>query len=179
MSLRVRTTLFAVASILVSLPVYIFLHEGGHALVAVLCGARITKFSVLGAYTTYEGGTFTAVTLSLTNIAGMLLPVLVAVAYMLTYRDNIKSTRYRICSYLFLIAPVCSVLSWILVPILYLAGKAPQKDDVSKFIHNSGISPWVVMLGATVIFCGCVFIAWKKRIIQNYWAVIKGLKEDN
>ena len=65
MSLRVRTTLFAVASILVSLPVYIILHEGGHALVAVLCGARITKFSVLGAYTTYEGGTFTAVTLSL------------------------------------------------------------------------------------------------------------------
>lgn len=90
MSLRVRTTLFAVASILVSLPVYIILHEGGHALVAVLCGARITKFSVLGAYTTYEGGTFTAVTLSLTNIAGMLLPVLAAVAYMLTYRDNIK-----------------------------------------------------------------------------------------
>ena len=52
---------------------YIALHEGGHALVAVCCGARITKFSVFGAYTAYEGGTFTAVTLSLTNIAGMLL----------------------------------------------------------------------------------------------------------
>lgn len=179
MNLKVKIILSLFISLILVIPIYILLHEGGHSLIAVLCGAKITKFSILGAYMSYEGGSFTPITLSLSNVAGMLLPVLAAVAYMLTYRDNIKSTRYRICSYLFLIAPVCSVLSWILVPILYLAGKAPQNDDVSKFIHNSGISPWVVMFGATVVFCGCVFIAWKKRIIQNYWAVIKGLKEDN
>lgn len=174
MSLRVRSMLSAIASILVCIPVYIALHEGGHALVAVCCGARITKFSVFGAYTAYEGGTFTAVTLSLTNIAGMLLPVVAAVVYMLTYRDSISSMLYKICSYIFLLVPVCSVLAWVIVPILYLADKAPQNDDVTKFIHNSGISPWVVMLGAVAIFGGCVILAWKKRIIQNYWETVRG-----
>ncbi|MDE7310746.1 MAG: M50 family metallopeptidase [Eubacterium sp.] len=35
---------------------YIFLHEGGHALVAVLCGAKITSFSIIGAHTSATGG---------------------------------------------------------------------------------------------------------------------------
>ncbi len=38
------------ASILIAVPLYILLHEGGHGLVAVLCGACITDFSILGAY---------------------------------------------------------------------------------------------------------------------------------
>ena len=75
MDLNTRKILSLFASILFTIPVYIILHEGGHALIALSCGARITEFSILGAYMRYEGGTFTALTLSLFYIAGMLLPI--------------------------------------------------------------------------------------------------------
>lgn len=65
MDLNTRKILSLFASILFTIPVYIILHEGGHALIALSCGARITEFSILGAYMRYEGGTFTALTLSL------------------------------------------------------------------------------------------------------------------
>ena len=80
MDLNTRKILSLFASILFTIPVYIILHEGGHALIALSCGARITEFSILGAYMRYEGGTFTALTLSLFYIAGMLLPVLISIA---------------------------------------------------------------------------------------------------
>ena len=58
MDLNTRKILSLFASILFTIPVYIILHEGGHALIALSCGARITEFSILGAYMRYEGGTF-------------------------------------------------------------------------------------------------------------------------
>lgn len=101
MDLNTRKILSLFASILFTIPVYIILHEGGHALIALSCGARITEFSILGAYMRYEGGTFTALTLSLFYIAGMLLPVLISIAYMLLYRDAAQSVFYRIFSFVF------------------------------------------------------------------------------
>ena len=47
MDLRVQKILSLAAGILFILPVYILLHEGGHALIALLCGAReAVKYSV-------------------------------------------------------------------------------------------------------------------------------------
>lgn len=48
MDLNTRKILSLFASILFTIPVYIILHEGGHALIALSCGARITEFSILG-----------------------------------------------------------------------------------------------------------------------------------
>ena len=50
MDLNTRKILSLFASILFTIPVYIILHEGGHALIALSCGARITEFSILGAF---------------------------------------------------------------------------------------------------------------------------------
>lgn len=172
MNLKVKIILSAFISILISLPAYIVLHEGGHALVAAFCGAHITKFSVLGAYMSFEGGAFTSTTLALMNIGGMLLPVLVAIVYMLSYRKKGTSMPYKIFSFLFLLIPIGSILAWVIVPIMYLAEKAPQNDDVTKFINNSGLSPWVVLSAASILFACCFFLAWKKKIIQNYWAAV-------
>ena len=65
MNLKVKKILSLFASILILIPLYVALHEGGHALTAVLCGARITQFRILGAYMAYEGGRFTSLTYSL------------------------------------------------------------------------------------------------------------------
>lgn len=173
MNLKIKTILSLFVSILFVIPIYIVLHEGGHTLIAVLYGAHITKFSIWGAYMSYEGGTFTPIGFSLLNIAGMLLPVLVAIIYMLTYRSNVISIPYRIFSYIFVVAPICSVLAWVFIPILYLADKAPQYDDVTRFMNHSGLSPWVVSFTALIIFACCIFIAWKKKIIQNFLTTVR------
>ena len=173
MNLKVKKILSLFASILILIPLYIVLHESGHALTAVLCGARITQFRILGAYMAYEGGIFTSFTLSLFHISGMLLPVLVSILYSLTYRSRIESIFYRIFSFLFILIPAGSILAWMIVPVLYLLGQAPQTDDAAKFIDSSGLSPWVVLLGAILLFACCLFLAWKKKIIQNYWATVK------
>lgn len=103
----------------------------------------------------------------------MLLPVLVSILYSLTYRSRIKSIFYRIFSFLFILIPAGSILAWVIVPVLYLLGQAPQTDDAAKFIDSSGLSPWVVLLGAILLFACCLFLAWKKKIVQNYWAAVK------
>ena len=161
-------------SLLLMFPAYILLHEGGHALAAISCGARITEFSILGAYMRYEGGRFTAVTLSLFHAAGTLLPVILAVVYMLAYRSGSRSVFYRIFSFFALLMPVGSILGWVVVPVLCLLGEAPGTDDAAKFIESSGLSPWIVLGGAALLFAGCLLLAWRKKIPQNYWMAAKG-----
>ena len=173
MDLKVKKILSLFAGLLLLVPLYIVLHEGGHTLTAAMCGAQITQFRILGAYMTYEGGTFNAFTLSLFHSAGLLLPVLVAVLYMLSYRSGTESIFYRIFSFLFILIPAGSILAWVIVPVLYMLGQAPQTDDAAKFIDSSGLSPWVVLLGAVLLFAGCLFLDWKKKIFQNDWAAVK------
>lgn len=161
-------------SLTLMFPAYILLHEGGHALAAISCGAKITEFSILGAYMRYEGGRFTAVTLSLFHAAGTLLPVILAVVYMLAYRSGSRSVFYRIFSFFALLMPVGSILGWVVVPVLCLLEEAPGTDDAAKFIESSGLSPWIVLGGAALLFAGCLLLAWRKKIPQNYWMAAKG-----
>ena len=154
-------------SLILMFPAYILLHEGGHALAAISCGARITAFSILWAYMRYEGGRSTAVTLSLFHAAGMLLPVILAVVYMLAYRSGSRTVFSRIFSFFALLMPVGSILGWVVVPVLCLLGEAPGTDDAAKFIESSGLSPWIVLGGAALLFAGCLLLAWRKKIPQN------------
>ena len=118
MSLKAKKVLSLLASVMCMLPLYVVLHEGGHALIAVVCGARVTSFSVAAASMSYQGGRFTALTLSMFHAAGVLLPVLAAVVYMLTYRRQTKSVCYCIVSFMVLLMPMGSILAWVIVPVL-------------------------------------------------------------
>ena len=173
MDLKVKKVGSVLGSLGILVPLYIVLHEGGHALVAAACGARITRFSILGAYMQYEGGVFTPAALSLFHAAGVGLPVLVLVVWMLAYRGGAAGVFYRIFSFLALLLPLGALLAWVAVPVLDAFGKAPQGDDVTRFIHSSGLSPWTVLSGAVLLLAGCIALAWRKRIIQNYWAAVR------
>ena len=141
MNQKVKKIIFLFISLIFSVPAYIILHEAGHSLVAILCGAKITKFSI------FE-------------------------AYMMFYRSTSVNQFYRIFSFIALVMPIGAIGSWIFVPILYLFDMAPAEDDVSKFIVSSGIAPWIVVLGAITLLVSCVFFAWKKKIVQNYWSAV-------
>lgn len=155
--------------------VYIFLHEGGHALVAVSCGAKITAFSIVGAFTSSTGGNYTQVTLSLLNIAGMAFPLIISVCYMMFFfRKNRKGEFYRIFSLFFTLTPAMSLLAWVIVPIAFMAGDTTNPDDVIQFLNTSGIHPVIVMVLALILFVGIVFAAWKKGILQIWIDMVSG-----
>lgn len=172
MNVKVRNLFIMLISIFIELILYIFLHESGHALVSLACGAKITAFSIIGAYTSSIGGTFNVVTSSLNSAAGMLLPVLVSFFYMLFYRKECGNVYYVFFSFYFVIASSGSILAWIIVPLTYLAGNAPVADDVTKFLSVSGISPILVMIFAFLLFAISILLAFKKGIFKNWWQLI-------
>lgn len=173
MNEKTKNILLLFLSLVVVVPLYIFLHEGGHALVAVLCGDRITDFSILQAHMSSEGGVYQPVTSALLYAGGMLLPVIIAAIYILLYRKENEKPFYRIFSCLFVISSVYSVGAWIFVPILYLNGSAPVGDDVTQFLNVSGMNPIAVIVLAALILGFLTFLAWRRKIFQNYLAIFK------
>lgn len=159
--------------ILLFLPLYVLLHEGGHALAALLCGARVTEFSLLGAHMSYEGGAFTPLTLSLFHLGGVLLPVLAEVLCLLAYRPRAGAIFCPVVSFQALLISVGPLCAWIIVPVLSLPGRAPRGDDAAKFLASSGLSPWAVLAGAALLLAGCLWLAWKRQVIQNYWSAVR------
>ena len=176
MDIKLKVVLSSIGSVISSTLIYIVLHEGGHSLVAVICGANITTFSILGAHMSYDGGIFNSFTLALLDVAGMLFPVLVSIIYMIFYQGGLTSILYRIFSFLFVLIPISSILAWVFVPIFYLFGKEPINDDVTRFLNNTGINPVVIVVAATITLTCCIFIAWNKKIIRNYWSTLRSVR---
>lgn len=48
-----------------AMPIYIILHEGGHALITSLYGAKIIEFNIMEGYIIAPGGVFSEITLAL------------------------------------------------------------------------------------------------------------------
>lgn len=172
---KVKTLLPFLACVLIMIPLYIILHEGGHSFIAILCGAKITKFRILGASITSVGGDYNQFTSSLMNAFGMLLPVLSAFLYMLLYNSKKESILYRVFSFFFCLAPISSLLAWVVIPVIYIWGDAPASDDVTKFLNTSAIYPLWVTLGALLLLSFLLLFAWHKKIFQNYIQAMKSL----
>lgn len=173
---KVMLSLFS--SIFIVMFSYIVLHEAGHCLVAILCGAEITEFSILGAHMNYVGGKFSTITYALFHAAGMLLPVVISIVYMAFYRKSYENVFYRIFSALFTMLPFLSVIAWILVPIACLLGETPENDDAAKFINVLGINPWIVCAAAILFVMSGILLAWNKKIILYYWYACQGKKTE-
>lgn len=173
MNEKTKNILLLFLSLVIVVPLYIFLHEGGHALVAVLCGARITDFSILQAHMSAEGGVYQPVTSALLHAGGVLLPVITAAIYIMLYRKENEKPFYRIFSCLFVLGSVYSGSAWILVPILYLKGSAPVNDDVTHFLNVSGMNPIAVIVLAVLLLGILTFFTWRRKIFQNYLTAFK------
>lgn len=169
-------SIFALAAItLVSLFAYIFLHESGHALVAILCGAQISKFSIIQAHTWWSGGSFTDVTSSLCHAAGVLLPICVSLMGILFYRRKFENTIYRLIFPFFIMISTATLIVWVLFPVLSLYITLPEQEDVTKFLRSSGLEPMVVSLGSAALIFLMIFLVSRKGIFQNLVCTIKSL----
>ena len=167
MKKKQKMILDSIASLWIAMPLYIFLHEGGHALVAILCGAKIVDFNLLEAYVVAEGGNFNEITLALFNIAGMLTPAIFLMIYLMFYKKNSIQPFYRIFSAVFSGIVLFSIGVWIVLPIMYMLHRANPNDDVTKFIEVLKINPIVVMVLASLLIGICMLCAWRKKVFQN------------
>lgn len=180
MAKKIRFAFVVFAMGLVSFITYILLHESGHALVAILCGASNVKISIFLAHTWWMGGSFTGITRALCDVAGAALPVCVFWIGMMFYKRERKSAIYHVAYGIFFIAAISSLLAWVLIPAYSIFAPFPDEtDDVVKFLNGSGISPVIVLLSAISIFAFNVFLAFKKRLLHTIFQIIKEAKKDS
>jgi hypothetical protein len=153
LTIRLRPVVLLLLVGLLAIFLYAFLHESGHALAALLSGATLTAFVLSpfdgGPHVNYFGALTPAQTL-LNNLAGMALPLLVWLGFVLAVprRANIVLETFKLLGTL-----IClnTLLAWILLPFLSLAGRAPN-DDVVNFLNNSGAPPLLVSAAALLLY---------------------------
>lgn len=167
-----KVILAFIGSLWIAMPLYLFLHEGGHALIAILCGAKIVDFNLMQGYVIAEGGTFNDMTLALFNIAGVLIPAATLLIYLILYKRNTRGLFYQLFSVLFTGIIIFSMGVWIVVPILYMLGRANPIDDVVKFIEVLNIHPIFVTLGASIVTSLYIMYVWKKGVLQNCYKAV-------
>lgn len=178
---RLRIVIKIIALGGVSILVYTFFHELGHTIVALFCGAQITEFDLINAHMSYINGSFTRNAELLFHSMGALLPYLLALIHTFTYSRKIKSRNYKILSLFISVITNMSLLSWIVIPILYNIGEAPLGDDVTKALDvfcRNGSSPFLLMACAIVLFIFGLSCAVLKGIPQNFFKTIADLRSE-
>lgn len=168
--------IFVMAAIaFTSVIAYTFLHESGHALVAIFCGAQITKLSILEAHTWWEGGNFTAATLSLCHAAGSLLPVFVSLIALFFYKKEFKYSIYHLAYSYYILCSTISLSVWVIMPILSMFTSLPDSDDVTKFLQTSKWPPIAVSFAGAALILLVLFIAKRNGMFQSLVCATRSL----
>lgn len=172
--METRKRLLVIPAALLVIPAYIFLHELGHLLVMVACGDKILSFSIFTASVSGAGGHFTPATQSLLDLAGMGLPLLLSLIYLLFFfKDGRKGALFRFYSALFVLVPIMSLLAWVMVPVAYFLGQTAGADDVIHFLSHSSVHPILLMVLSLVFFLICLGLAWKKGVFGVWMEMLK------
>jgi hypothetical protein len=154
-------TAFLVACLLIfltlmSLALYTFAHEGGHALAGLLFGGKITSFSVnffdLSAHAGIDGQ-FSNPQRAAISAAGISLPILLCMGFLFLDRRQDNSVFFYFKSLLFLIT-VNSILAWIVIPLVAMTGRTIG-DDSFNFLNYTRLWPPVLTAGALLVYLFC------------------------
>jgi hypothetical protein len=133
--------------------VYAFVHESGHALVGLLFGQQLSEFKInlleWDAHVSMNGS-LTAAQEALQSVAGAGLPLLLwFVLIRLVPRK--ASFSIELLKLLGSMVVLNTLLPWIILPFLYMLGKAPP-DDVTNFLHYSQMPPVLLAFTAAVFY---------------------------
>jgi hypothetical protein len=141
---------------LLSLTFYTFIHEGGHALLGLLFGGKITSFSInffdISAHASIDGQ-FTLWQQALISVAGVSLPILVCMLFLLFSAKRGDIVLYSFKAIFFLVT-VNTLLAWMVIPVLAMMGKSVS-DDSFNFLNFTHISPLPVTGVALLVYIFC------------------------
>lgn len=158
------------------LVIYTFLHEGGHALVGVLSGGRLTSFSInffnISAHAGIDGD-LSVFQRSLISIAGISTPYLIWAIWLLLTPSRTHSLleALKVVSSL---AVINSLLAWIVIPLLYLAGKTPS-DDSTTFLTLTQAPPLLIAAGALFFYLAGWFL-FRSRLEGGFRGLVQRLR---
>ena len=155
---------------------YTFLHEGGHALVGLLSGGRITGFSInFLDFSAHVGldGIFSPAQQTWLHAAGAGLPFLAWLALILIAPRRADSA-IQLFKTFFSLGVINSLLAWVIVPLIYLAGQAPEYDDVTKFLQVSGMPPLLLSLLAAGLYAGGMALFFTRVPVKEMVAEWRG-----
>lgn len=160
---------------LITIFLYILLHELGHMIVMLSAGATITEFSIFTAHVSGIGGNYTNLSDLWLHANGALLPVIVALIYALFYKKDAENVFYHLFSYMFTLIPIASLFAWVIIPLLYIQGNAPVGDDVTNFLYNFSQSyhPFIVSVAAALIIAAGVTAMIKRGIFRKFILAIR------
>jgi hypothetical protein len=171
-------TVFVLFIFLSFVYLYTLLHEGGHALVAMMYGGKIDRF-VLGfnAHVGTSGASFTPFGESLFHLGGALLPVMVLAVALLFYNRNIKSTVYHYLYAVFTVSIIGSLIAWVAIPVISLFTAPPAGDDVTRFLDVSKLHPLFVSFISLLVILLIVFAALKKGMLLKIKEYLKSISK--
>jgi len=135
---------------------YTFLHEAGHALAGWLFGQSLTEFDVsfwdMSAHVGLAGGDLTQSQLAIQSAAGTLLPLLTWAIFisLVARKGSFILEELKLLSSMLV---VNTLLTWILIPMLFILGKAPS-DDVTNFLTYSQMPPLLLSSLAILLYMG-------------------------
>lgn len=179
MNKRAKFLFSFLGNAMVGIPVYILLHELGHTLVALACGAKVTHFSIFTASMSAEGGTYTALTSSLLHAAGMLFPYSIFLILLCTFQKKRESTLYISIYNVMAMLCIYPLLAWVVVPSVSLFTPLTANDDVVKFLNSSGLPPLLVVCLALLLFSIAGLVVYKKGVLHALRRLIKNIGTEN
>ncbi len=147
---------------------YTFLHESGHAIIALRHGGEITKFQLgLDANVEFMKTRFTDTTYAVMKIFGIIFPVIVMYFLLLIYNRNLKSKVYHLFYAMFCIMVTSSLITCIIIPVMFKMYNLTPGDDVVDFLYKYNVEPLYVSVTFLCIFIFNIFILFKRGIIDN------------
>ncbi len=147
---------------LLVLALYTLVHESGHGLVGLLFGGKINAFSVnffnLSAHIGIDG-TFTPLQQALICAAGVSLPVLLCMTFLMV---SIKKSNpiLDLFKFLLFMCTVNSMLAWVVIPLLVMFGQTAS-DDSFNFLNITHLPPLLVtgVVLAVYLVCWSLFFS--------------------
>jgi hypothetical protein len=139
-SIRIRNLIASL--VLIALTIFIiypFLHEAGHLIAAFIFGGKNLKMSlaIINAHS-YFNGMFSYAQIILIHLSGLMFPYLIWLftVFAITRKQNPVIQLFRM---IYTLVVLCTLLPWIIVPLLYRAGSYTRIDDIVTVIQSSGI----------------------------------------
>lgn len=175
----IKLLLILMISAIVTVFLYILLHEFGHMIVMLSAGDRITEFSILGAHVSGEGGNYTNTSDLWMYANGTIFPLLLSYIFLLFYQKESMNMVYRIISLFLGFSPAIALIPWFVKPFVYVRGTFTAGDDTTQFLYNfsQGHSPILVSIAAALLFGISIFLVIRKRVLRNYIEEIKRTRE--